>query len=222
MPGAFLRTLANHWQEAEAMVEIGESTERSSRPVAAAGRAGVIRLSTKYDVASLRNRALTHLSSAFPITRAEFPGSPSWQIPDHEWIRVVLFAREMSIEWILPIAFYRVAEKCTPAQLLHGIVVDGVPFNLTPQDKLTSIEYSLSAEPHMRRSRSFWFPGVPRVTNQTRNIVSKLGSKLAQCCKGAMRVARQKSLDTLWAGLPKRFGPPGWEALRQMKKANLG
>ncbi|KAJ7884002.1 hypothetical protein B0H13DRAFT_1462062, partial [Mycena leptocephala] len=27
--------------------------------------AGVIRLSTKYDVASLRNRALTHLSSAF-------------------------------------------------------------------------------------------------------------------------------------------------------------
>jgi hypothetical protein len=50
----------------------------------------------------------------------------------------------MSIEWILPIAFYRVAEKCTPAQLLHGIVVDGVPFNLTPQDKLTSIEYSLA------------------------------------------------------------------------------
>ncbi|KAJ7849471.1 hypothetical protein B0H13DRAFT_2285028 [Mycena leptocephala] len=278
MPGAFLRTLANHWQEAEAMVEIGESTERLSQQFEACGGgeemntvraaayeseieckstsgvlgekffgafpakttfdivAGVIRLSTKYDVASLRNRALTHLSSAFPLTRAEFPGSPSWQIPDHEWIRVVLFAREMSIEWILSIAFYRVAEKCTPAQLLHGIVVDGVPFNLMPQDKLTSIEYSLAigraAYAEVTQFLVSW--GAPcykpdkehclKIRLEACAMTTEELESLSVChsCKGAMRVARQKSLDTLWAGLPKRFGPPGWEALRQMKKANLG
>jgi hypothetical protein len=190
------------------------------------------------------------MSSAFPFTRAEFPGSPSWEIPDHEWIRVVLFAREMSIEWILPIAFYRVAEKCTPAQLLHGIVVDGVPFKLTPQDKLASIEYSLAigraAYAEVTQFLVSW--GAPCYQKEKeRCLKARLEAyetverrraenifplnlwtteeleSLSVCysCKSAMRVARQESLDAFWAGLPQRFGLPGWEALRQMKEADL-
>ncbi|KAJ6480496.1 hypothetical protein C8R47DRAFT_1218697 [Mycena vitilis] len=106
--------------------------------------AGVIRLSTKYEVASLRKRALQHLASAFPFTPAQFPGSPSWKIRDHQWIRVVLFAREMSIDWILPVAFYRVVEKCTPSELLNGTDIDDVHFELAPADKLLSVEQSLA------------------------------------------------------------------------------
>ncbi|KAJ7659911.1 hypothetical protein B0H17DRAFT_954526 [Mycena rosella] len=60
--------------------------------------AGVIRLSTKYQVESLRKRALGHPLSSFPFTVDEYPGTPSLKIPDHEWIRVVNFAREMSID----------------------------------------------------------------------------------------------------------------------------
>ncbi|KAJ7657259.1 hypothetical protein DFH06DRAFT_1197809 [Mycena polygramma] len=106
--------------------------------------AGVIRLSTKYEVASLRKRALQHLASAFPFRPVQFPGRSSWKIPNHEWIRVVLFAREMSIDWILPVAFYRVVEKSTPAQLLNGIDIDDVHFELAPADKLVSVEQSLA------------------------------------------------------------------------------
>ncbi|KAJ6535751.1 hypothetical protein B0H19DRAFT_1184114 [Mycena capillaripes] len=106
--------------------------------------AWILRLSTKYEVTSLRKRALEHLASAFPFTPAEFPGSPSWDIPAQEWIRVVLFAREMAIDWILPVAFYRMVEKSTPAQLLNGIDVDGVHMELTSADKLTSIEQLLA------------------------------------------------------------------------------
>ncbi|KAJ7236461.1 hypothetical protein C8J57DRAFT_1144620 [Mycena rebaudengoi] len=212
--------------------------------------AGVIRLSTKYDVATLRNRALTHLSSAFPFARVEFPGSPSWEIPDHEWIRVVLFAREMSIEWILPIAFYQVAEKCTPAQLLHGIIVDGVSFKLTPQDTLALIEYSLTIgraayaevaqflvsygtcyqgkdKEHCLRSR---LEACETVKRRRADNIFPLNlwttedlESLGVCygCKSVMRVAWQGGLDAFWAGLPHRFGLSGWEALRHMKEADL-
>ncbi|KAJ7251578.1 hypothetical protein C8J57DRAFT_1474444 [Mycena rebaudengoi] len=198
--------------------------------------AGVIRLSTKYDVATLLSRLAL--------------GSPSWEIPDHEWIRVVLFAREMSIEWILPIAFYRVAEKCTPAQLLHGIIVDGVYFKLTPQDTLALIEYSLTigraayAEvaqflvlygtcyqgKDKERCLRYRLEACETVERRRADNIFPLNlwttedlESLGVCygCKSAMRVAWQGGLDAFWAGLPHRFGLSGWEALRHMKEADL-
>jgi hypothetical protein len=48
----------------------------------------------------------------------------------------------MSFDWILTVAFYRVAEKCTLPELLHGIVVDGAHFKLA-QDKLACFEQFL-------------------------------------------------------------------------------
>ncbi|KAJ7034077.1 hypothetical protein C8F04DRAFT_1351749 [Mycena alexandri] len=89
-------------------------------------------------------RALIHLSSAFPMTPEEFPASPSWTLPPAEWIRVVLLAREMSLDWILPVAFYRLLENSTPSQLVDGINVDGIHFELAPQDRLTAIEQSIA------------------------------------------------------------------------------
>ncbi|KAJ7762633.1 hypothetical protein B0H16DRAFT_1311684 [Mycena metata] len=105
--------------------------------------AGIIRLSKKYEVGSLRKRALIHLSSAFPMTREEFPASPSWTLPPTQWIRVILLAREMSLDWILPTAFYQLLENPTPSQLVDGINIDGVQFELAPQDRLRAIEQSI-------------------------------------------------------------------------------
>ncbi|KAJ7169006.1 hypothetical protein C8R46DRAFT_243707 [Mycena filopes] len=96
---------------------------------------GILRLSKKYEVDSLYKRALTHLSSA----SGDFPASSSWTLPHTEWIRVILLARELTLDWILPIAFYRVLENSTPSQLLQGIDIDGVHFELAPQDKSTAI-----------------------------------------------------------------------------------
>ncbi|KAK7045023.1 hypothetical protein R3P38DRAFT_2882176 [Favolaschia claudopus] len=121
---------------------------------------GIIRLSTKYRVESLRQRALAHLSSAFPSDPTEFsPGSASWSLEGPEWLRVILFAREMSLDWIIPLAFYRVCAFCTPAQILNGVdVVSHNPnhstaddtdsntthIELNPADKLMCIQQSIS------------------------------------------------------------------------------
>ncbi|KAJ7162441.1 hypothetical protein C8R46DRAFT_955409 [Mycena filopes] len=103
--------------------------------------AGVTRLSKKYQVDSLYKRALEHLSPAFPFTVGEFPGSSSWTItPGAEWVRVVVLAREMSLDWILPIAFYHMLENSTPSQLLNGVDIDGVHFELAPQDKSMALD----------------------------------------------------------------------------------
>ncbi|KAJ6503092.1 hypothetical protein DFH09DRAFT_1335623 [Mycena vulgaris] len=105
---------------------------------------GMVRLSTKYQAKCRRKRALTHFSSCFPLTSAEYPGSVSWDIAGLEWIRVVNFAREMSLDWILPLAFYRVLPHCTFAQILDGVDVNGVHSALASADKLRCIEQSLA------------------------------------------------------------------------------
>ncbi|KAJ7137323.1 hypothetical protein C8R46DRAFT_1361909 [Mycena filopes] len=69
------------------------------------------------------------------------PGSSSWTItPGAEWVRVVVLAREMSLDWILPIAFYHMLENSTPSQLLNGVDIDGVHFELAPQDKSMALD----------------------------------------------------------------------------------
>ncbi|KAJ7359972.1 hypothetical protein DFH08DRAFT_685761, partial [Mycena albidolilacea] len=90
---------------------------------------GIIRLRTKYQVDSLRKRALVHLSSAFPspsdpTSFSPGPGSASWSIEDNRWIWIIVLGRERSLDWILPLALYPCA-MCTVAQLLNGIEFDG-------------------------------------------------------------------------------------------------
>ncbi|KAJ6557724.1 hypothetical protein B0H19DRAFT_993531 [Mycena capillaripes] len=117
-------------------------------PTDFATMSGIIRLSTKYEVESLRKRALVHLSSAFPSDPSTYPPrSPSWKIEEgkgREWIRVILFARELSLDWILPLALYRASAMCKPAEVMNGIHLDGVHMELSPQDKLLCLEQSNS------------------------------------------------------------------------------
>ncbi|KAJ7442720.1 hypothetical protein B0H11DRAFT_2093652 [Mycena galericulata] len=215
--------------------------------------AGIIRLSTKYQVDSLRTRALRHLSSSFPSTAAEYRDnvSEAWTIPHPEWMRVVCFAREMSLDWILPVALYRTSGYCTPAQLLDGITVRGVHVELSAQDKVKCIEQSqlicttasskvvdflwnplrirgcvsekVCAENRIRARRK-----IEGWRTQNKGFPMKLWTaenwaKLAVCevCLSAMKVAHERALETFWESLPERFGIPGWEVLKQMKEDDL-
>ncbi|KAJ7882623.1 hypothetical protein B0H14DRAFT_2306938, partial [Mycena olivaceomarginata] len=110
---------------------------------------GIIRLRTKYQMDSLRKRALVRLSSAFhspsdPTSFSPDPGSASWSIEDNRWIWIIVLGREMSIDWILPLALYRACAMCTVAQLLNGIEFDGRPVELSSSDKLLCIEQMIS------------------------------------------------------------------------------
>ncbi|KAJ7156757.1 hypothetical protein C8R46DRAFT_1115047 [Mycena filopes] len=87
--------------------------------------AGVLRLSTKYEVDYLRQRALVHFCSMFPTTLAQWDSkrklvfsiaASAWQIPSWELSReigdavnLVSLARQARVRWILPCALYELA-----------------------------------------------------------------------------------------------------------------
>ncbi|KAJ6455897.1 hypothetical protein C8R47DRAFT_996596, partial [Mycena vitilis] len=84
--------------------------------------AGVLRLSSKYEVEHLRRRALVHLSSQFPTKLEGWdrrrPGSPRFST----LIPTIELSRQSRAPWILPTVFYRLGfdvESNLPS-LLHG------------------------------------------------------------------------------------------------------
>lgn len=109
---------------------------------------GVVRLSTKYQVDPLLKRALTHLSAAFPLTADSYYAKTAseWEsglTTNAKFLRIVLFAREMAIDWILPVALYQATANCTTTELQNGLDVEGTHIELGPQDKLLCLAQSL-------------------------------------------------------------------------------
>ncbi|KAJ6555049.1 hypothetical protein DFH09DRAFT_987905 [Mycena vulgaris] len=121
---------------------------------------GILRLSRKYEVDALHRRAVVHLTSAFPMTLREYPPSPSWGPSPENNLRVILLARDLSMDWVLPFAFYRACAKNTCAQFLNGLEVDGVHVELSARDKLLCLEQSLALRGPASTdiSRFFWDP----------------------------------------------------------------
>ncbi|KAJ7660355.1 hypothetical protein DFH06DRAFT_394263 [Mycena polygramma] len=214
---------------------------------------GIFRLSKKYEVESLRRRALEHLSSAFPTDPAGYSSlSPSWKIEKDEchesWIRVILFAREMSLDWILPLSFYRASAMCTPSQVMKGITLDGIHLELNAADKLMCYEQSIALrtssstamidflwEPleiagcqgaackdnrfMMRKQAEGWREQAFPLTLWLRDDWKAL--KVCGPCMAAMKVAHKEALDTFWDKLPQRFGLPSWDELQRVKGQDL-
>ncbi|KAK6969107.1 BTB domain-containing protein [Favolaschia claudopus] len=97
-------------------------------PTSLAVLTAVLRMSHKYDVESLRKRALIHLSSQFPTQLHDYDSLASEKDP--LWIAelkdvdgpgfhsLTALARSLSIVWILPIAFYRVCAFSSEEDIL--------------------------------------------------------------------------------------------------------
>ncbi|KAJ7186039.1 hypothetical protein C8R46DRAFT_937682 [Mycena filopes] len=218
---------------------------------------GIIRLSTKYQVDTLRKRGLVHLSSAFPTDISQYsrwPETASWHIVElPEWIRVVLFGQELSLDWILPIAFYRVAANCSAVPLLTGINVPDVGhFELNAADKLLCVDQSsllgtlafsdiidflweptvlpgcqsseklkctharFKARKEIEAQRLETFPLRAWEAEHWERLSSSCGS-----CMSSMKTIHAAARQSLWDGLPQRFGLADWAALEQIKAAAL-
>ncbi|KAJ7159637.1 hypothetical protein C8R46DRAFT_906332 [Mycena filopes] len=86
---------------------------------------GVLRMSHKYEVDALRKRGLAHISALHPTTLSEYL---SLEADTTSWVdklyqeggrsSIIILARQLSIDWILPVAFYR---NCDSATIDAGI-----------------------------------------------------------------------------------------------------
>lgn len=74
---------------------------------------GILRLSTKYLILSLRHRCISLLKAKFPATFAEYTATASHPHRKHyksdDLMRAVLLAQECSVPEVLPYAYYCVA-----------------------------------------------------------------------------------------------------------------
>ncbi|KAJ7450934.1 hypothetical protein B0H11DRAFT_2289112 [Mycena galericulata] len=101
---------------------------------------GVLRLSHKYEVDALRKRPLLHISQFHPTTLQEWEQLGGKSIPwldesiENGYLSIVILARQFSIDWILPAAFYRVCQKTTESSIINGDISES---ELDPQDKVS-------------------------------------------------------------------------------------
>ncbi|KAJ7729771.1 hypothetical protein B0H16DRAFT_1586302, partial [Mycena metata] len=115
---------------------------------------GCLRLSHKYEVASLRRLCLVHLSSGYDTELSRFDVAsfqldfdhdlPAWQIKSWYWpgdsgseIYVIQLYREVEATWLLPNAFYNLsyAAKGLGRDIFHGTSFNGIPCNLSVEDQ---------------------------------------------------------------------------------------
>ncbi|KAJ7059583.1 hypothetical protein C8F01DRAFT_1145027 [Mycena amicta] len=90
--------------------------EPSPAPTTFAIVAGVLGLSDKYEVASLRQRAIRHLSDVRPTTLEEWQGrnlnsALHASIESGGHFKLIALARQFSLDWLLPGAFYDLCDE---------------------------------------------------------------------------------------------------------------
>ena len=86
--------------------------------------AGILRLSTKYDVEYLRRRALKHLDALYPSSLEAFDKrqdtrTTPWR--DNTAFYVASLARELGLEWLMPPVLYCVC-SCPAGDIVDGYI----------------------------------------------------------------------------------------------------
>ncbi|KAJ7133802.1 hypothetical protein C8R46DRAFT_923496 [Mycena filopes] len=171
---------------------------------------GIIRLSTKYQVDTLRKRGLVHLSSAFPTDISQYPmlyDNTSWKLENgHGWVGVVLFGQELSFDWILPLAYYRVAAALPPTQVMNGMKGERGVVELSAADKLLCLEQSIALRT-LATSAILSFLWEPTVLAECENLdESECVRSRLEACKYAERRRFQHFPLRMWE-------TEQWEAL---------
>ncbi|KAJ7436276.1 hypothetical protein B0H11DRAFT_2111045 [Mycena galericulata] len=211
----------------------------------------VLRLSAKYQVGELYKRSLIHLSSACPTERPHGPISSSWDVQDSTWIPIILLARDMGIDWILPFAMYKACEKLRTVDLLRGVDHNGVHVQLDDNDQLKCLEQSLE----LRTSATvdivafLWtddeisgceergdchtarYLALQEVeARRSYNLMLPLNLwsdndwrtlDVCETCVAFMKAHHAAALDRFWYNLPERFGLAPWATLELARNMTI-
>jgi hypothetical protein len=101
--------------------------------------AAILRLATKYEVEYLRQRALDHLSSGYPMSLAQWREDEdppaTFSVFPSDALATINLAREVGCPWVLPTALYDYCKFTGPAEILRGTLQDGVLLALSETDK---------------------------------------------------------------------------------------
>ncbi|KAJ7639986.1 hypothetical protein DFH06DRAFT_1334900 [Mycena polygramma] len=221
---------------------------------------GVLRMSHKYDVDALRKRSLTHLASFHPTTLAgyeamatkptqlvtELLGTQPSSNRDCIEVDMAVLGRSLSIDWILPVAFYRICQFAwesavfkgpldeedkirimTSCRILEGSAVSKVLAFLWPSvgdgdcklRRCRRSRFALRQVSEECRERSSG--DAARMPLEIWTADDWNGLEACKDCLSSMKATHREAKQALWNELPKIFGLPSWGDLETMKAEAL-
>ncbi|KAJ7473821.1 hypothetical protein B0H11DRAFT_1728704 [Mycena galericulata] len=211
--------------------------------------AAVHRLSYTYQIPDLQRKSLILISSVYPTTLAEF--STAGLGPSYcrdQILPVIRFAREHSVDWILPLAFYRYCLEMTTRTLFYGVEYSGENMVLSTADQArcheatknmskTNIAESLARYDARLKDdgctgreacRDSRFREADTVLHSLGSVpdvffrwTPEPDSKLCSNCSQETARWHDERRRAFWDGLPGLFGLPDWTILNEMKEAAL-
>ncbi|KAJ7149429.1 hypothetical protein C8R43DRAFT_502861 [Mycena crocata] len=214
---------------------------------------GVLRMSHKYEVEALRKRAALHISFFLPTTLRAWdrldPESWFYELGQSatSYLALIVLARQQSLDWVLPIAFYLTCESVDEDALLGGsadftmawddrvrcmsacrllettAVTKMLDFLWSPRkiDGCKSHRVCPDARLEMRReleaSRQRTADTAPRMPLDVWTESGWDDLSVCKSCLSAMKKMHREARQACWNGLPALFGLPEWAELNKMK-----
>ncbi|KAJ7610520.1 hypothetical protein FB45DRAFT_868439 [Roridomyces roridus] len=225
--------------------------ERPPAPTTFPVVAGVLRLSTKYDVNYLRHRALLHLATASPLSLDEYDAFPSAStLGAQNFFTRLLLANDLGIQWAMPLVIFKISCSFPVDTILCGVPQDQptlhLPLSLqrvclTARNSLIFaqvhdtfsfmrvLDNAGCTKPDQCRSRRMRLLSI--VTRK--EALAPLGyflsswweeTSLEMLCNTCCREGRtqyEEGRQRIWDRLPEMFGLPSWEDLRAAREADV-
>ncbi|KAK7050712.1 BTB domain-containing protein [Favolaschia claudopus] len=217
---------------------------------------GVLRLSHKYEVHSLRKRALVHISAGHPTSLEAYDAweqepQPAWLLEaiDRNEALLPILARQLSIPWILPIAFYHDCKHMSERCILKS------PQSLEDKTLVITACRTLEGTAVSEMLNFLWADDEPEdedCVSPIRCMVSRTGMRriaegrrerstatapifpleiwrpedwdaLFVCgpCLASMKDAYEGARKAFWDDLPDMFDLPPWDELEKLKAEAL-
>ncbi|KAJ6556802.1 hypothetical protein DFH09DRAFT_550422 [Mycena vulgaris] len=130
---------------------------------------GILRMSHKYEVEGLRKRALAHFSSGYSTVLAQSPlvkANQSWAHCGN-YISIIALARQVSADWIIPIALYRLCAEFKEEEIIGGVVYQGPFFDATLHPKSWLFYGRLRRSTDAQEARAARLRGSRRVARRS-------------------------------------------------------
>ncbi|KAK7040450.1 hypothetical protein R3P38DRAFT_2768749 [Favolaschia claudopus] len=206
--------------------------------------AAVVRLASIYEIPNMRRKALSFLSSVYPTNLKGFVAVGGLR-PSYcrdQILPVIQFAREHSITWILPLAFYRYILEMNGTTQVYGVEYGDMKVILSPEDQKRYPDEIVHARercgmhrraacrearlkegadllPQVGTLPDILFTWPPRRADLS--LDSSSHSQLCGNCLEDMKRWYSSRRKAFWDAVPSVFGLSDWVALEKMKEVAL-
>ncbi|KAJ7076735.1 hypothetical protein B0H15DRAFT_863240 [Mycena belliarum] len=196
---------------------------------------GILRLSHKYDVRYLHQRALGHLECHFYFPPLDDYCAADDESDSNTWVPVIKAARDVGATWLLPCVYYRLASVYKPDMLLSDTDTDNllrvhkgrtllvreftlnVAFLLAPLSGCTLVACTEARIGSLDVCVQWMLADFDVDPLGTRTLFDDSVKEFCPSCLCHAKDMLTENLRETWEKLPEIFGLPAWDDLKALR-----